>query len=172
MADKTITAVVGATGTQVENHNAEDKRIVEMNQAGVNSRLLEPGSYSLQETYASRFVDCLEELSADMAALKYGSAMTLNLRHVDFFLTNEEATTRVPCHARGYRHVRKPSRKFDRVLKYNSRGAGLTVWEFTFGTGVPPHDSILVGTPPRWIVFGPCAVTHNRRTRKHVSNHR
>ena len=70
MADKTITAVVGATGTQVENHSAEDKRIV------------------------------------------------------------------------------------DRVLKYNSRGAGLTVWEFTFGTGVPPHDSILVGTPPRWIVFG------------------
>ena len=88
MADKTITAVVGATGTQVENHSAEDKRIV------------------------------------------------------------------------------------DRVLKYNSRGAGLTVWEFTFGTGGPPHDSILVGTPPRWIVFGPCAVTHNRRTRKHVSNHR
>ncbi len=67
MADKTITAVVGATGTQVENHNAEDKRIVEMNQAGVNSRLLEPGSYSLQETHASRFVDWyLEELSADM----------------------------------------------------------------------------------------------------------
>ena len=46
--------------------SAEDKKIVEMNQAGVNSRFFEPGPYSLQETYASRFVDWyLEELSAD-----------------------------------------------------------------------------------------------------------
>ena len=45
--------------------SAEDKKIVEMNQAGVNSRFFEPGPYSLQETYASRFVDWyLEELSA------------------------------------------------------------------------------------------------------------
>jgi Rieske 2Fe-2S family protein len=35
----------------------EDKRIVEMNQAGVNSRYFEPGPYSLQESYAQRFVD-------------------------------------------------------------------------------------------------------------------
>jgi phenylpropionate dioxygenase-like ring-hydroxylating dioxygenase large terminal subunit len=47
--------------------SAEDKRIVEMNQAGVNSRFFEPGPYSLQETYTSRFVDWyLEELSTDM----------------------------------------------------------------------------------------------------------
>ncbi len=46
--------------------SAEDKKIVEMNQAGVNSRFFEPGPYSLQETYASRFVDWyLQELSAD-----------------------------------------------------------------------------------------------------------
>jgi phenylpropionate dioxygenase-like ring-hydroxylating dioxygenase large terminal subunit len=45
--------------------SAEDKKIVEMNQAGVNSRFFEPGPYSLQETYAARFVDWyLEELSA------------------------------------------------------------------------------------------------------------
>jgi phenylpropionate dioxygenase-like ring-hydroxylating dioxygenase large terminal subunit len=37
--------------------SAEDKKIVEMNQAGVNSRFFEPGPYSLQETYAARFVD-------------------------------------------------------------------------------------------------------------------
>jgi phenylpropionate dioxygenase-like ring-hydroxylating dioxygenase large terminal subunit len=44
--------------------SAEDKKIVEMNQAGVNSRFFEPGPYSLQETYAARFVDWyLEELS-------------------------------------------------------------------------------------------------------------
>jgi phenylpropionate dioxygenase-like ring-hydroxylating dioxygenase large terminal subunit len=44
--------------------SAEDKRIVEMNQAGVNSRFFEPGPYSLQETYAARFVDWyLAELS-------------------------------------------------------------------------------------------------------------
>ncbi len=44
--------------------SAEDKKIVEMNQAGVNSRYFEPGPYSLQETYAARFVDWyLEELS-------------------------------------------------------------------------------------------------------------
>jgi phenylpropionate dioxygenase-like ring-hydroxylating dioxygenase large terminal subunit len=47
--------------------SAEDKKIVEMNQAGVNSRFFEPGPYSLQETYAARFVDWyLEELSAGM----------------------------------------------------------------------------------------------------------
>jgi len=46
--------------------SAEDKKIVEMNQAGVNSRFFEPGPYSLQETYTSRFVEWyLEELSAD-----------------------------------------------------------------------------------------------------------
>jgi phenylpropionate dioxygenase-like ring-hydroxylating dioxygenase large terminal subunit len=44
--------------------SAEDKKIVEMNQAGVNSRFFEPGPYSLQETYAARFVDWyLDELS-------------------------------------------------------------------------------------------------------------
>jgi Rieske 2Fe-2S family protein len=44
--------------------SAEDKKIVEMNQAGVNSRFFEPGPYSLQETYAGRFVDWyLKELS-------------------------------------------------------------------------------------------------------------
>jgi Rieske 2Fe-2S family protein len=44
--------------------SAEDKRIVEMNQAGVNSRFFEPGPYSLQETYAARFVDWyLKDLS-------------------------------------------------------------------------------------------------------------
>jgi phenylpropionate dioxygenase-like ring-hydroxylating dioxygenase large terminal subunit len=49
--------------------SAEDKKIVEMNQAGVNSRFFEPGPYSLQETYTSRFVDWyLEELSAGMRA--------------------------------------------------------------------------------------------------------
>lgn len=46
--------------------SAEDKKIVEMNQAGVNSRFFEPGPYSLQETYAARFVDWyLQELSGD-----------------------------------------------------------------------------------------------------------
>jgi phenylpropionate dioxygenase-like ring-hydroxylating dioxygenase large terminal subunit len=45
--------------------SAEDKRIVEMNQAGVNSRFFEPGPYSMQETYAARFVEWyLQELSA------------------------------------------------------------------------------------------------------------
>lgn len=34
----------------------EDKRIVEWNQAGINSRFFEPGPYSLQESYANRFV--------------------------------------------------------------------------------------------------------------------
>jgi len=37
--------------------SAEDKRIVELNQAGVGSRYFEPGPYSLQEPYARRFVD-------------------------------------------------------------------------------------------------------------------
>ncbi len=44
--------------------SAEDKKIVEMNQEGVNSRFFEPGPYSLQETYAARFVEWyLAELS-------------------------------------------------------------------------------------------------------------
>jgi Rieske 2Fe-2S family protein len=44
--------------------SAEDKKIVEMNQAGVNSRFFVPGPYSLQEEFAARFVDWyLEELS-------------------------------------------------------------------------------------------------------------
>lgn len=37
--------------------SAEDKRIVELNQAGVNSRFFEPGPYSLQESYARRFTE-------------------------------------------------------------------------------------------------------------------
>ncbi len=42
----------------------EDKKIVEMNQAGVNSRYFEPGLYSMQETFADRFVEWyLSELS-------------------------------------------------------------------------------------------------------------
>lgn len=46
--------------------SAEDKKIVELNQAGVNSRFFEPGPYSLQESYARRFVDWyLRELAAD-----------------------------------------------------------------------------------------------------------
>jgi phenylpropionate dioxygenase-like ring-hydroxylating dioxygenase large terminal subunit len=49
--------------------SAEDKKIVEMNQAGVNSRFFDPGPYSLQETYAARFVDWyLDELSAETPA--------------------------------------------------------------------------------------------------------
>lgn len=36
--------------------SAEDKQIIERNQEGVNSRYYEPGPYSLQEEYASRFV--------------------------------------------------------------------------------------------------------------------
>ncbi len=45
--------------------SAEDKKIVELNQAGVNSRYFEPGPYSLQESYARRFVDWyLAELGA------------------------------------------------------------------------------------------------------------
>lgn len=45
--------------------SVEDKKIVEMNQAGVNSRFFEPGPYSMQETYAGRFVDWyLAEMSA------------------------------------------------------------------------------------------------------------
>jgi phenylpropionate dioxygenase-like ring-hydroxylating dioxygenase large terminal subunit len=57
--------------------SAEDKKIVEMNQAGVNSRFFEPGPYSQQETYAARFVDWyLKELSAspDDAAVTGASA--------------------------------------------------------------------------------------------------
>jgi Rieske 2Fe-2S family protein len=47
--------------------SAEDKKIVEMNQAGVNSRYFEPGPYSLQETYAAHFVDWyLEEISSGL----------------------------------------------------------------------------------------------------------
>jgi len=45
--------------------SAQDKKIVEMNHAGVNSRFFSPGPYSLQEAYAARFVDWyLQELSA------------------------------------------------------------------------------------------------------------
>jgi Rieske 2Fe-2S family protein len=45
--------------------SAEDKRIVEMNHQGVASRFFAPGPYSLQESYASRFVDWyLQELTA------------------------------------------------------------------------------------------------------------
>jgi phenylpropionate dioxygenase-like ring-hydroxylating dioxygenase large terminal subunit len=44
--------------------SAEDKKIVEMNQAGVDSRYFEPGPYSNQESYALRFIDWyLQELS-------------------------------------------------------------------------------------------------------------
>jgi phenylpropionate dioxygenase-like ring-hydroxylating dioxygenase large terminal subunit len=47
--------------------SAEDKKIVEMNQAGVNSRYFDPGPYSLQETYAAHFVDWyLKELSSGL----------------------------------------------------------------------------------------------------------
>jgi len=45
--------------------SAEDKRIIELNQAGVNSRFFEPGPYSLQEPYARRFTEWyLRELAA------------------------------------------------------------------------------------------------------------
>ncbi len=43
--------------------SVEDKQIIERNQLGVNSRYYEPGPYSLQESYANRFVEWyLEEL--------------------------------------------------------------------------------------------------------------
>ena len=43
----------------------EDKKIVELNQAGISSRYFQPGPYSLQEPYARRFVDWyLREISA------------------------------------------------------------------------------------------------------------
>jgi phenylpropionate dioxygenase-like ring-hydroxylating dioxygenase large terminal subunit len=46
----------------------EDKKIVEMNQAGVNSRYFEPGPYSMQETFTDRFVEWyLAELSIGTA---------------------------------------------------------------------------------------------------------
>ena len=46
--------------------SVEDKKIVELNQAGVNSRFFEPGPYSLQEPYARRFVDWyLRELAVN-----------------------------------------------------------------------------------------------------------
>jgi Rieske 2Fe-2S family protein len=45
--------------------SAEDKRIVELNQAGVSSRYFEPGPYSLQEPYARRFTEWyLREIGA------------------------------------------------------------------------------------------------------------
>lgn len=45
----------------------EDKRIVEMNQAGINSRYFRTGPYSLQESYTSHFIDWyLRELSASV----------------------------------------------------------------------------------------------------------
>jgi phenylpropionate dioxygenase-like ring-hydroxylating dioxygenase large terminal subunit len=37
--------------------SVEDKRIVEMNQAGVNSRFFQPGPYSRQEEFTNRFVE-------------------------------------------------------------------------------------------------------------------
>ncbi len=47
----------------------QDKQIIERNQDGVNSRLYEPGPYSLQEEYAARFVDWyLSELGRPPAA--------------------------------------------------------------------------------------------------------
>jgi phenylpropionate dioxygenase-like ring-hydroxylating dioxygenase large terminal subunit len=48
--------------------SAEDKRIVEVNQAGVSSRFFEPGPYSLQEPYALRFVDWYRSEIADSPA--------------------------------------------------------------------------------------------------------
>ncbi len=46
--------------------SVEDKKIIELNQEGVNSRFFEPGPYSLQEPYARRFVDWyLRELAAE-----------------------------------------------------------------------------------------------------------
>ena len=46
----------------------EDKKIVEWNQSGVNSRFFEPGPYSLQEGHSRRFVDWyLSELKDDRA---------------------------------------------------------------------------------------------------------
>lgn len=43
----------------------EDKKIVEANQAGISSRLFEPGPYSQQEPYARRFVEWyLQELAS------------------------------------------------------------------------------------------------------------
>jgi Rieske 2Fe-2S family protein len=43
----------------------EDKKIVEMNQEGVNSRYFEPGPYSMQESFTDRFVEWyLTELSS------------------------------------------------------------------------------------------------------------
>ncbi|MDB6086147.1 MAG: ring-hydroxylating dioxygenase, large terminal subunit, partial [Gammaproteobacteria bacterium] len=45
--------------------SVQDKKIVESNQAGVNSRFFRPGPYSLQEPYACRFVDWyLKELAS------------------------------------------------------------------------------------------------------------
>jgi Rieske 2Fe-2S family protein len=37
--------------------SAEDKKLVEMNRAGVGSRFFRGGPYSLEETFAGRFVD-------------------------------------------------------------------------------------------------------------------
>ncbi len=46
--------------------SVEDKKIVELNQEGVNSRFFDPGPDSLQEPYARRFVDWyLRELAAE-----------------------------------------------------------------------------------------------------------
>jgi len=52
--------------------SVEDKRIVELNQAGVNSRFFEPGPYSLQEPYARRFVEWyLSELARETGELDH-----------------------------------------------------------------------------------------------------
>ena len=52
--------------------SVEDKQIIERNQEGVNSRYYEPGPYSLQEEYASRFVDwyLAETGASDVAAAR------------------------------------------------------------------------------------------------------
>ncbi|MDE2250712.1 MAG: aromatic ring-hydroxylating dioxygenase subunit alpha [Gammaproteobacteria bacterium] len=53
----------------------EDKQIIERNQEGVNSRYYEPGQYSLQEDYASRFVAWyLAELGVTSPAQRTGAA--------------------------------------------------------------------------------------------------
>ncbi len=57
--------------------SVEDKKIVEMNQAGVNSRFFVPGPYSTQEPYAERFVTWyLQELAgAGVAPPRAGHAI-------------------------------------------------------------------------------------------------
>jgi len=55
--------------------SVEDKLIIERNQEGVNSRYYEPGPYSLQEDYTSRFVAWyLAELGVTAPAQRAGAA--------------------------------------------------------------------------------------------------